>query len=468
MLVAALACARASACGCTGKGSPCEAFGGASAVFVGTVTSVEEGSRKQKPDGGLDFKPRLVRFAVEQTFLGGAGAEAEVATGLGGLDCGYPFAKGATYLVYAYKTGEKDEPLYTSTCSHTTPVDKADEDLAYLRGMGGPDAGFTVFAKVFRRLSYPGPDQMRAAVPMEGSALSLEGSGRSREARADARGLYKFTGLLPGDYRLKLNLPDELRVYMPEREVKAGRRGCASEVFYVTDNGRVSGRITGPDGQPVAGIIVVIVDATGRDLEMSGDGVYAKTDEDGRYHFAGIPAGEYMLGVNVRGTPRVTHPAEQSKEKVCNNCVRLIGAYVANELTSAYPRLFYPGVPLISKGAHLYLTPGQVLSDVDWTLPPRRGEAEVRGRVVWEDGTPSPGADVLYRDATYEDPGYWDYTVRADERGEFPFKAYRGGRYVVNASSNEPGPPNWRVPTTVTVTNPTETITVVIKKRKKL
>lgn len=475
LLAVALCGVRASACGCLGKGTPCEALGGAAAVFVGTVASVEEGSRKEKPDGELDFKPRVVKFAVEQTFLGASDAEAEISTGLGGFDCGYPFVKGATYLVYAYRTSEKDERLYTSTCSRTAPVAQADEDLAYLRGPGSPAAaaGFTVYGNVIRRLPYPGPDRLRPSVPMEGAALSLEGAGGTKDTRADAGGRFQFAGLSPGEYKLTLHLPDELIAGRSERVVKVEQRGCASEVYYVADNGRISGRVLDPEGRPVANLGILILDVKDANLEMIG-GLSTKTDEEGRYHFAGIPAGEYVLSANAQGRLRALNAAEKSKSQVCQNCVSLGGYREPEELTSFYPRLFYPGVTFGAKTTHLYLTPGQELRDVDWHLPPRRAQAQVRGKVVWADGSPAPGADVLYRDATYEDAPGLKYAVRADERGEFNFKAYVGGRYIVEADSNTPDPSGrggpglseYTFPVTVNVLNPSETITVVIKRLK--
>jgi len=57
--------------------------------------------------------------------------------------------------------------------------------------------------------------------------------------------------------------------------------------------------------------------------------------------------------------------------------------------------------------------------------------------------------------------------VRADERGEFSFKAYRGGRYAVEAdySSGDARQAGimWRSdPLAVTVTQPSEAITLVV------
>lgn len=475
LLVVSLCGARASACGCIGVGSPCEAFGGAVSVFVGTVTGIKEGSRTEKPDSELVFKPRLVKLTVEQSFLGDSGAEVEVATGLGGYDCGYPFVKGETYLVYTYRNG-KDERQYTSTCTRTKLVARADEDFAYLRISGGPTAaaaGVAVYGSVIRRLSYPDQNLVRPSVSMEGAMLSLQGAGGSQETRSDAEGHFRFAGLSPGEYKLTLRLPDELMTGRPERVVKVGPRGCASEVYYVTDNGRISGRILDSEGKPAASVGVTVMDAKGSNLEMWG-GLYSKTDEDGRYHFAGLPAGEYMLGINVTGQLRALNATEKSKGYVCQNCVQLGGYLEPEELTSVYPRLFYPGVMRLLQATHLYLTPGQELRDVDWSLPPRRAQAQVRGQVVWEDGSPVPGADVTYRDATYEDLSFREYAVRADERGEFTFKAYVGGRYVVKAESGNPFPGGWHgpgpaeytPPVSVSVANPSETIKVVIKRLK--
>lgn len=98
VLIVLLCSVRAFACGCEKPGPPCKALGEASAVFIGTVKGVTEGARKQKPNGEVDFSPRLFKLSVDETFSGTPTREVEVATGLSSDDCGYPFVKGASYL----------------------------------------------------------------------------------------------------------------------------------------------------------------------------------------------------------------------------------------------------------------------------------------------------------------------------------------------------------------------------------
>src|SRR6185295_12203766 len=105
----------AFACSCIGPGKPCQAYGAASAVFVGTVIAVRTAERATPVNrDNIDWTPRTFKFSVEQSFLGAGGREAEVATGMGGGDCGYEFKVGERYLVYAYLWKDR---LTTGICS---------------------------------------------------------------------------------------------------------------------------------------------------------------------------------------------------------------------------------------------------------------------------------------------------------------------------------------------------------------
>src|SRR4030095_10601853 len=77
---------------------------------------------------------RRVRLMVEENFRGAGvkrGAPLEVATGLGGGDCGYGFEGGERQPVYAEHAG--GEALYTGICTRTRTLSDAAEDLQYLR-----------------------------------------------------------------------------------------------------------------------------------------------------------------------------------------------------------------------------------------------------------------------------------------------------------------------------------------------
>lgn len=452
----------ASACSCQKVESPCRSLEGASAVFVGTVTAIKEGVRKQKSDGEVDFTPRLITFSVEQRILGDVNEEAEVATGLGPNDCGFSFVRRTSYLVYAYR-GENDEGLYTSSCTRTKRAANATEDLQFLRGLAS-SPGVNISGKVERQLLSVGMTGQPPNVPMEGVLLTIEGAGQTKELLTDAQGRFSLNNLRAGELKLKLHLPDELAVYKPERLLKFRVGGCASEIFYVVDNTRITGRVFDAEGNPVAGIGVVALGTTGWGISW-----YAKTDEEGRYKIAPLPLGQYFLGINVRGLPRSIEVAELPTDFVCPNCRFFVEMLRADELTSVYPRVFYPGVSQTSKAQLISLSVGQELRDVDLRLPPRLAQGVVKGRVLQADGSPVAGAQVSYREVTNEDMRVLNYGVRTDEKGEFSFKVHRGGRYVVQAD-HDPSDKRYAEmsglsePLSVTVTKPEEMITLIIKK----
>jgi len=75
----------ASACSCIGPRTACEAYGTAAAVFVGTA--IRTGKAEPLKDKSESYgEPVVVKFAVEQSYLGVDGTEVEVFTGYGGGD----------------------------------------------------------------------------------------------------------------------------------------------------------------------------------------------------------------------------------------------------------------------------------------------------------------------------------------------------------------------------------------------
>jgi hypothetical protein len=113
---------RAHACSCM-KLTPSEGLTSSYAVFTGVVTQIEKNTRTRF--GGLE-----VTLRVKQIWKGDRVEELKVHTAGSSAACGYPFAEGVTYLVYAVR--DEADPLRVSLCSRTAPVDKAKEDLDFL------------------------------------------------------------------------------------------------------------------------------------------------------------------------------------------------------------------------------------------------------------------------------------------------------------------------------------------------
>jgi hypothetical protein len=238
------------ACTCAPPTLPCDAYGSAAAVFVGTPISV----RQVDSGNEANWPPKAVKFSVEQSYLGVEGTEVEVFTGMGGGDCGYYFQMGQRYLVYAYRNRNKIQ-LTTSICSRTTLFSPASEDIAFLGNLTSQPSDATIFGQIVRTT----PLKKNGPPISEGIIVRIEGVDVRREIRPDPHGHYRLAGLAAGKYKVTLQLPDEFTAGQAVREVTITPRGCASVVFYINENGRISGRVVDVAGRVVPNIIVSLV-----------------------------------------------------------------------------------------------------------------------------------------------------------------------------------------------------------------
>jgi hypothetical protein len=127
-LVYSLSAQMAHACDFEEPPPPDEAMDNATAVFSGEVIDIVE----QEDDPDIGFYD--VHFQVDRVWKGISDAEVVVETYMDEAICGYPFQESERYLVYAHGP---DDDLITALFHRTTPLDRADEDLATL-GEGTP------------------------------------------------------------------------------------------------------------------------------------------------------------------------------------------------------------------------------------------------------------------------------------------------------------------------------------------
>ena len=220
----ALSAGSALACSCL-ESAPCQAYGEASAVFVGTVIDSRVITTKQdKYERGT----RAVRLSVDTPFRGVRDPEVEVTTGMGGGDCGFRFVPTKQYLVYAYENKGK---LSTGICSRTRSVSSAAEDLSYIRGLAKAKPGATISGKVVRnRRSRNGGYEN---LPVAGTRITIEGQTK-RKIRTDVKGQFRIEGLPAGSYVVKVSVPERLGVTgVLEQKVDTTDRGCAVVEFWL-------------------------------------------------------------------------------------------------------------------------------------------------------------------------------------------------------------------------------------------
>ena len=407
----------ALSCTCIGTGPPCQEYGKTAVVFVGTPIEMKRATAKPAADQKPQFLPRLFVFTVEESFRGLNGAQVEIQTGFGGGDCGYAFNLGTRYLVYA-AIDEKNGTYVTSTCMRTRPVSEAAEDFDYIRGLSKREPGATLSGEVRRYRSNLETGRTQQLGPLPNIKITVEGEGRSYVTQTDAEGRYQLTKLPPGKYQVKADLPAELSGYV-EQATALDDRGCSATTFYVTDNGRIRGRVIDADGKPVPGIMVNLILAS--QANSSGpQGVPAYANGEGYYELRLVPPGNYLLGIRLKGL--------DGPESVA----------------TAYPRVYYPGVGTPAEAAVLTIGEGTLLKDIDLRLSPRLTRRVISGSVKYADGTPAAKANVVYYDRSSPVMTLGN-AVGADDQGNFSFEGREGTPYCVMALFNANGK-QWLAP----------------------
>lgn len=215
----------AFACSCAER-LPCQAYGEASAVFVGTVRDSRIITITQS---NYERTKRVVRLSVDSAFRGVKGSDVEVTTGMGGGgDCGFEFVTNEQYLVYAY---EYEGKLSTSICSRTRPVSRATEDLSYIRGLATAKPGATITGRVVRnRRNQDGRYENQVLPDIK---VIIEGPTK-RETKTDDKGQFRVEGLPAGTYIVKVSLPEGLAATeASEQKAEVTKGGCAVVEFWL-------------------------------------------------------------------------------------------------------------------------------------------------------------------------------------------------------------------------------------------
>jgi hypothetical protein len=308
-------------------------------------------------------------------------------TGIGGGDCGYDFKIGEQYLIYAYRDQQKKEMLSTNVCTRTRPVRNADEDFEYIRGLSKASPGGWVSGEVFKS----GWTQEKP-LPIEGVKVTVEGQGKSLILATDGDGKFHASSLPEGSYKVRVAPPEGFSDRSNESEVNVADRGCATVRFWLTVDGRVSGRVLDAEGRPLSDSYVMLRSAES-EKRYSGFSDGVTTDDEGRYEIKQVPPGQYRLSVYYDG-PR-------------------------GKLLKSFPTFYYPGVLSADQAGVIAVDESAKVENVDFRLP-TPPERTIEGVVLWPDGKPAPGAQLTCYIHDGEAP------IKIDGQGHFSFKTYEG------------------------------------------
>jgi hypothetical protein len=405
--------------------TPCEAYGGAEAVFVGRAISGEEIKWDDRNGGGKGGQlVGKVRFIIEQSFKGAYGNEVEVVTWNG--ECGFgPFVKGERYLLYLNRNS--NEGFLADICSRLAHISHADEDLKFLSGMAPNTCGPRLYGSV----GYLGEEYGEDSIGRDSLGLipvrivnrgvpgititARDNRGRILTAVTNREGAYEFTGVLPDvEYTVGAELPGHLKTaYSRQKERKIrqiGVCGCGRVDFPAVYDSSISGRVTNL-GKPVVYAMVAMARADEKDSGINTPARVAMADKDGRFLLEGVPPGNYILGVNITAAPVKRSP---------------------------YRPTWYPDAATRPAAAIIEVGLGQKLSGYDIIIPRRLAERTIEGTVIWPDGRPAAIAHVHLASSALMQSGLVTgglNFVPTDRRGRFKITGYEDIAYYVVASS---------------------------------
>jgi hypothetical protein len=436
-----------------------EAFATTPAVFVGRVVgSPEKTVIEDKNENQVSVI--LAEMLVEESFRGPAvGERVTILMPNDRSNRNWVFGDDTRSLIFGSAhedIGLKDEKsgrwmIYVNPCGRSRPLGftrpgwtvKPEEDLAYLRKAVQEPAGVTFSGRVIdwtRR--YPEVD---GPVGMPEVTIRMQGEGgQSYEVVSGKDGSYAIKGMKPGKYSCKVRSSEGRSHDHTEQDqtFTIFERGKLIRDPVVFSKRWVKGSVVDAIGVPVSvgmkfkgggstPVYLIACDESGRPLNVRRDKKIAKEntsesvddegfirrssslDDNGRFAFAGVPAGTYLL---------------------------VIGSDPDRVGTIPVTKTYYPGVADLANAKPIQVGPDESVEDLVLTLPEKLVRREIVGIIFGPDGMPVPKAFVCLQ---RQKKRGWEFVLsaRTDENGHFRLIGFQGQSYRIEVFHEMRGTP---------------------------
>ena len=276
--------------------------------------------------------------------------------------CSRRFAIGESYLFFAYGDGKASQwqrrsvwPerwsskaglafYHSGQCAGSRLLAEAASDLEWIRARLRGETRTRVAGATFQ--NYGRPWWGEANVPLPGAHVVLRDGDRVLSTTSGADGRFAFENVAPGTYGLHAELAPWEGARREDVAVVAG--GCVERTLSLRSRGEVRGVARGAGAGVEVELVRVLADGSLAELPT----LWTDTDAEGRFRFADVAAGRFVLGVNVASPMTPGRPYGMSR---------------------------VPGV--------LQLEPNGVVGGLTFDLQGARPVRNLRVRVFWADGS---------------------------------------------------------------------------------
>jgi protocatechuate 3,4-dioxygenase beta subunit len=307
-------------------------------------------------------------------------------------------------------------------------------------------------------------------------SLKHADTGAAQSLVTGSDGRFAFDGLLPGRYILSAAKAAYLTTQFGATTadqpgtpivLREGEQRT-NLVLRLTRGAVVSGRVTDETGQAASRATVSLMQArvikgrktwTPVPVPIATDGGGSpRTDENGRYRFYGVPAGQYLVRVGLPPQPSTRNIHRMSEEDVAR-VRRLMAEPVTPRAAGSPPSLlslaarsmetivsevqfvpvYYPGTTLASAATPVELSAAEELNGIDIQVQSVRS-ATIAGSVSAATGTESTSVAVhLLSQEPGVDSSASSGLIQSTASGSFRMSGVPPGRYVLEARSMQAG-----------------------------
>lgn len=283
-----------------------------------------------------------------------------------------------------------------------------------------------------------------ALVPNQNARQPQNQQDNILQATTDENGVYKFTGLVAGTYRVvPMTETFVITSNTANATGNAGRSGgfggpggqgggksvtvsdgqMVSQIdFTLARGGVITGRVSDNNDRPVIAerVTLMTVDATGQARPSGGGNRFGlETDDRGVYRAYGLPAGRYLVSAGNDGGNRIG-PAAMRR--------------------TSYARTFHPATTEQAEAQVIELSEGTVAEGIDIRLDGPLKAYAVTGKVLdSQSGQPVPGVTISVareaRNGRFGPPQPGGGSSGAsNEKGEFKITGLMPGKYAASAT----------------------------------